>query len=117
MRSRCRAPCGPPDRGVHGVRLSRRGVRRSRRQVSPDRRSRAPGASLPTADVSWQEGHMRVLAVLGVFMMAGVLVPIVFVVLAVLVDAAIVSVLAGRWGWSRAHTTYDHYIGHHPGAR
>lgn len=55
---------------------------------------------------------MRILAVLGVFMMAGVLVPIVFVVLAVLVDAAIVSVLAGKWGWTHVHTTYDHYIGH-----
>lgn len=57
---------------------------------------------------------MRVLAVLGVFMMAGVLVPIVFVVVAVLVDAAIISYLAGRWSWSRVHTTYGHYIGHHP---
>lgn len=59
---------------------------------------------------------MRVLAVLGVFMMAGVLVPIVFVVLAVLADAALVSVLAGKWGWTRAHTTYDHYVGPHRGA-
>lgn len=47
-------------------------------------------------------------------MMAGVLVPIVFVVVAVLVDAAIVSYLAGRWSWSRVHTTYEHYSGHHP---
>ena len=58
---------------------------------------------------------MRVLAVLGVFLMAGVLVPVVFVVLAVLVDAAIVSALAVGWSWSRVHTTYDHYVGHHSG--
>lgn len=57
---------------------------------------------------------MRVLAVLGVFMMAGVLVPIVLVALAVIADALMLSVLAGRWSWTRAHDTYDHYVVHHP---
>ncbi len=60
---------------------------------------------------------MRVLAVMGVFMMAGVLVPIVLVALAVLADSLILSVLAGKWGWSRVHHTYDDYIAHHPHPR
>ena len=55
---------------------------------------------------------MRVMAVLGVLLMAGVLVPMVLVVLAVLVDSVIVSVVAGAWGWSQVHTRYDHYLGH-----
>jgi hypothetical protein len=60
---------------------------------------------------------MRVLEVLGVFLMAGVLVPIVLVAVAVVVDSVIVSVLAGKWGWTQVHTTYDRFIGHHPHAR
>ena len=60
---------------------------------------------------------MRVMAVLGVLLMAGVLVPMVLVIAAVLVDSVIVSVLAGKWGWSRVHSRYDHYVSHHSGPR
>jgi hypothetical protein len=56
---------------------------------------------------------MKLLSVAGVFMLGGILFPIVLVLLAILVDSTIAAAVAVWWGWSRLHGSYAHYVARH----
>ena len=52
---------------------------------------------------------MQLASVAGVFMMAGILFPIVLVLAAVVIDSAIVAAVGLWWGWKHRHETYSHF--------
>lgn len=56
---------------------------------------------------------MKLLSVAGVFMLGGILFPIVLVLLAIVVDSTIAAVVAVWWGWSRLHGSFSHYLARH----
>ena len=56
---------------------------------------------------------MKLVYVAGVFMLGGILFPIVLVLAAIVVDSAIAAVVAAWWGWSRIHASFTHYLARH----
>jgi len=58
---------------------------------------------------------MQLAYVAGVFMMAGILFPIVLVLVAVLVDSAIAAAVGLWWGWTHRHDpAVSHYFHRFP---
>lgn len=60
---------------------------------------------------------MTLLSVAGVFLLGGILFPIVLVPLALMVDSAIAAGVVAWWGWTRLHTSYTHYHERHAALR
>jgi hypothetical protein len=61
---------------------------------------------------------MQLASVAGVFMMAGILFPIVLVLAAVVIDSAIVAAVGLWWGWKHrreARESVSHYVSSHFG--